>query len=102
MNPAGLPAPAECAQGESRCSAGSAACDTPSAGDGGDRAGGGSGRGGEPLGGRAGKVSVGQGRCGGGMVTKRARGEGEKEALLPGPPVPEEAAAAARGAERGW
>ncbi|KAL9848959.1 uncharacterized protein GJ701_005185 isoform 1-T1 [Geothlypis trichas] len=32
MNPAGLPAPAECAQGESRGCAGAAACDTPAAG----------------------------------------------------------------------
>lgn len=43
----------------------------PCGGDGGDGAGGGSG-GGQPLGGRAGKVSVGQGRCGGGTVTQRA------------------------------
>lgn len=69
----------------------------PCGGDGGDGAGGGSG-GGEPLGGRAGKVSVGQGRCGGGTVTQRARCGGE--ALPPGPRVPEDAAVAAQGEGR--
>lgn len=74
MNPAELPAPAECAQGESRGSAGAAACDAPSAGIVETGWGAGAGGGGEPLGGRAGKVSVGQGRYGGGTVINRAPG----------------------------
>lgn len=103
MNPAGLPAPAECAQGESRGSAGAAACDNPfGGGDGGDGAGGGSGGGRAPRQpGRKGKCGTGKVRRGHGHKKAGEGGGGRGRRCPPGQLVPEGAAAAARGAGRG-
>lgn len=83
-------------RGESRVPAGAAACGTPSAGLAATGRGAGAG-GGEPLGGRAGKVSVDGVRKGEGRRSARGHGATGK-----GPPGSEGGTTAASGCGEGW